>query len=360
MKKKLFKITYIVLGIPLVAFVFLLFFLTVTEYRPDEVETLEIDGEASFDLALDDTLNLMTFNIGYASLGEDEDFVMDGGKRGRPESKDVVLEYLQGIENLLDTHESDVYFLQEVDEPSRRSYDINQVESMHETVGKTTYQSTFAYNFKASLVPFPVSFSDYIGQVASGMQTLSRYEMDTSKRMQFPGEFSWPLRTANLKRAMVVTRLPIVDSDKTLVLINLHMSAYDDGSMREQEMALFKDVLHEEREKGNYVIAGGDFNQTFPEAQGVYPVIDDEYFTAPQMESGVLGEGFEFAVDTTHPTSRLLNTPYDIDSDLTQYYIIDGFVVSDNVKVLHVETIDQAFKYSDHNPVILEAELIND
>ncbi len=52
--------------------------------------------------------------------------------------------------------------------------------------------------------------------------------------------------------------------------------------------------------------------------------------------------------------------PYDINSDLTQCYIIDGFVVSDNVNVLSVKTIDHAFKYSDHNPVILEAELISE
>jgi len=360
MKKKLIRIIYIIVGIPLFLFLGLLLFLTVTEYRPDAIEPVEINGSPETFLSIEDSLKLMTFNIGYASLGENEDFVMDGGKRGRPESKDVVLDYLSGIESLLETHESDVYFLQEVDEPSRRSYDINQVERLHDTLGEVGYLSTYAYNFKASFVPFPVSFTEHIGDVSSGMQTLSRYMMNESVRMQFPGEFSWPLRTANLKRAMIVSRVPLNDSDKELVLVNLHMSAYDDGSMREQEMELLKDVLHEERASGNYVIAGGDFNQTFPDAEGIYPVIDDEYFTAPQMDDGVLGEGFEFAVDLDHPTSRLLNMPYDPENEATQYYIIDGFVVSDNVRVLNVETINHAFEFSDHNPVILEAELISE
>ena len=360
MKKKVLRGLYIVVGVPLFAFVALLLFLTVTEYKPDDEETLDINGDALTSLSLEDTLNLMTFNIGYGSLGENEDFVMDGGERGRPESKEVVRNYLAGIEGLLDTHESDVFFLQEVDEPSRRSYDINQVRELHVALGPEVYQSAFGYNFKASLVPFPVSFSEYIGQVASGMQTLSRFEMDSALRMQFPGSFSWPLRTANLKRAMVVSRLSIEDSDKELILINLHMSAYDDGSMRKQEMALFKEVLQEESTLGNYVIVGGDFNQTFPEAEGLFPVINDDYFSAPQMESDVLGEGFEFAIDTSHPTSRLLNMPYDPDSEYTQYYIIDGYVVSDNVRVINVETVDHDFKYSDHNPVILEAELISE
>lgn len=89
-------------------------------------------------------------------------------------------------------------------------------------------------------------------------------------------------------------------------------------------------------------------------------MIDEEYFIAPQMEEGVLGEGFDFAIDISYPSTRVLNMPYDINSDLTQCYIIDGFVVSDNVNVLSVKTIDHAFKYSDHNPVILEAELISE
>ena len=360
MKKKIIRTVYVVVGLPLFLFLGLLLFLTVTEYRPDDIETIEINGNPETLLSVEDTLNIMTFNIGYGALGENEDFVMDGGERGRPESKDVVLEYLVGIESLLETHESDIYFLQEVDEPSRRSYEIDQVNRMHETVGNLNYQSAFAYNFKASFVPFPVSFTEYIGDVSSGMQTLSRYRMEESVRMQFPGEFSWPVRTANLKRAMIVSRIAIHDSDKDLVIINLHMSAYDDGTMREQEMERFREVLHEERDLGNYVIAGGDFNQTFPEAEGVYPVIDDEFFTAPQLEEDVLGEGFDFAVDTTHPPSRLLNMPYDANSDRTQYYIIDGFVVSDNVRVLNVETINHAFEYSDHNPVVLEAELLTE
>ncbi|MGM0435762.1 MAG: endonuclease/exonuclease/phosphatase family protein [Bacillota bacterium] len=360
MKKKLMRTIYIVVGLPLFLFLALLLFLTVTEYKPEEIETIEISGSPETFLSKDDAIKLMTFNIGYASLGENEDFVMDGGERGRPESKDVVLDYLAGIESLLEMHESDVYFLQEVDEPSRRSYDIDQVERLHDTLGETQYLSTYAYNFKASFVPFPVSLTEHIGDVSSGMQTLSRYMMDDSVRMQFPGEFSWPLRTANLKRAMIVSRVPLEDSEQELILINLHMSAYDDGSMREQEMELFREVLQEERDLGNYVIAGGDFNQTFPEAEGLYPIIDDEYFTAPQMEEGVLGEGFDFAVDLDHPTSRLLNMPYDPSNDATQYYIIDGFVVSDNVRVLSVETINHAFEYSDHNPVILEAELISE
>ena len=47
--------------------------------------------------------------------------------------------------------------------------------------------------------------------------------------MQLPCPFSWPTRIANLKRCLLVERIPIADSDKELVLVNLHLEAYDDG-----------------------------------------------------------------------------------------------------------------------------------
>ena len=58
------------------------------------------------------------------------------------------------------------------------------------------------------------------------------------------------------------------------------------------------------------------------------------------------------------PTCRLLNQPYDpSDTAHTQYYVIDGFILSPNVEVKSVSTIDCGFENSDHNPVELVVEL---
>ena len=59
-------------------------------------------------------------------------------------------------------------------------------------------------------------------------------------------------------------RIDVNETDKQLVIINLHLEAYDDGSAREKQMKVLKDIMVKEYEKGNYVIVGGDFNQTFP------------------------------------------------------------------------------------------------
>ena len=351
----------IVLIIPIV-FVLVL---TIFEYRPKPIETVEIENQQSTQVKLNQSIQVMTFNIGYGGLGADEDFILDGGTKGRADSESVVLEYLEGITTLLETYPVDIYLLQEVDLKARRSYQINQVDLISETLG-TSFGYQYAFNFNVLFVPFPVSITDHIGYVKSGLMSLMPYEVETSERHQFPGEFSWPLRAANLKRAMLVSRLPIENSTQELIIVNLHMSAYDaDGSLRDQEMAYLKDFMASEYAKGNYVIIGGDFNQTFPEAVGVFEV-DSNYYQAFPIGNEFLPSGFRFEIDVTEPTCRLLNQPYEPEDFQTFYYIIDGFIVSDNIDVEVFNglgttpgavTINHNFLYSDHNPVYLQFRL---
>lgn len=355
--KVLLKLLVRVVLVILLSLALFLVFLTVTEYRPEAVEAVEVVNNPTATLEPGAQLSFMTFNIGYAGLGAGEDFVLDGGKSGRPASRSVVEDYFAGIVEVMDGYPSDFYLMQEVDLRARRSYNFDQVSAMHAHLGND-FHSAFALNFKAAFVPFPVSLTDHIGHVESGMQTLGIFATDQATRYQFPGAFAWPLRVANLKRAMLVTEYPIAGSDAKLIVANLHMSAYDgDGSLRAQEMAFLREFLIEMAAEGHYVVIGGDFNQTFPGADRFPPRFD--YYIAPVIEDDFLPEGFSFVFDASTPTCRLLNQPYDPnDLEGTQYYIIDGFIVSSNIQVDLVETVDHSFAYSDHNPVVMQVTLL--
>ena len=37
--------------------------------------------------------------------------------------------------------------------------------------------------------------------------------------------------------------------------------------------------------------------------------------------------------------------------------MIDGFIISDNLEIEHVETLDLGFKNADHNPVVVTLRL---
>ena len=69
------------------------------------------------------------------------------------------------------------------------------------------------------------------------------------------------------------------------------------------------------------------------------------------LDEDEFSKNWQFAMDNTTPSCRSLDRPYDAADKSFQYYMIDGFIVSDNLKIESVETIDQGFKNTDHNPV---------
>ncbi len=349
--KKILLVLGILLGILLLALVGLIIFLSVTEYKPAPQQAAEFVQIQAAAPAQAKTLTIYSWNIGYGGLGEESDFFMDGGTMVNPPSQDAVEKNLKGIEDFMTTNPADAWFLQEVDLNSAHTSYINELSILSEAYGGS---HAFAYNYKCPFVPIPLP---PMGQVESGIATLTKLAMaNNAQRIALPCPFSWPVSAANLKRCLLVTRQPVEGSSKELVFVNLHLEAYDDGEGKIAQTKLLMEVLQAEYAKGNYVIAGGDFNQTFPGALEIFPIMDTEKWTPGILESGMLPEGWQFAYDAGRATCRLLDKPYD---ETCQKYVIDGFILSPNVQLELVKTIDLDFQYSDHNPVKLEVTLVN-
>ena len=116
--------------------------------------------------------------------------------------------------------------------------------------------------------------------------------------------------------------------------------------------------MRAETAKGHYVIAGGDFNQVFSSVDtAAYPTYPGNWQPG-QIESSVFEPDLHVTQDASLPTCRSLKTPLDgADLENFQFYLIDGFIVSDNVNVVSVETLDKGFAASDHNPMVLKVTL---
>lgn len=338
--KKLLTGIGILLLILVVLLVAAVIWLTVREYRPDETEPLDPPSGVRI-LSPEDTFSVMTFNTGYAGLDKTEDFFMDGGTRVQPGSREQVDRNLKGISSILAGNSADVYFLQEVDLDSKRSFHINE-KSYYENALKLP--GVFACNFKCDFVPYPLP---PIGGVNSGILTLTDLNSSYAARLALPESFTWPVKTCNLKRCMLETRIPLKGTDAELVLINFHLEAYDSGEGKIAQSKVLAEKLEQEYAAGNYVIAGGDFNQTF-EGMDKYPLLNTENWVPGVIGQDSLPEHFSFAVDDSYPTCRLLNEPYTGSFDTSQVYVIDGFIVSDNLKVKDVSVINTDFEYTDH------------
>ena len=351
--KKILKVLLILVLIVIAAAALLFGWLTAAEYRPAPVEDAEVlrTGENA-SLAVGDSVTVLSWNVGYGGLGKDSDFFMDGGKDSKSADRETVGRYLEGIHRTIVDQDPDLVLLQEVDTDSSRTYGIDERGLLAQGMSS----QTFAFNYSCPFVPIPMP---PIGKVHSGLFTMTNgAEIERAERISLPCPFTWPTRVANLKRCLLVSYLPVAGSDKQLVLVNLHLEAYDDGEGKVAQTNQLREFITAEYEKGNYVIAGGDFNQVFPGSLARYPNTHPENWEPGVLDANLLPDGWALAYDLRTPTCRLLNQPYDpSDTVGTQYYVIDGLIVSPNLTVKSVETIDAQFENSDHNPVRLELVL---
>lgn len=117
------------------------------------------------------------------------------------------------------------------------------------------------------------------------------------------------MRTANLKRCLLVSRYHIPDLDKELVVVNLHLEAYDDGEGKAAQTAMLFDILESEYAEGNYVIAGGDFNQTFPGTLDKWPIRAGEVWTPGVLEAESLPRAGAMYMTTARPPAACSTSP---------------------------------------------------
>ena len=328
--------------------------LTALEYRPKDREDAAVAGNAQRQLAPKQEIKILSWNIGYADLADYADFFMDGGKHVQNSRPSQIHQNLEAFVKNINGLEPDAVLLQEVDLCAKRSHRINQVEFISSAMKEFSY--SFAYNFKAAFVPFPLP---PIGHVESGLLTLSSCRVSSAQRISLFVPFKWPVRIANLKRCLLVNRIPLADCNRELVLVNLHLEAFDSGEGKIKQTKILRDFMQAEYQKGNYVIAGGDFNQTFSNSD-----ISSYYQKPNGWKPGRLNlanfpQGWTLLQDPSVPTCRSNGLVYRGSEKSTfQFFCIDGFILSPNVSVSSVKTIDLDFAHSDHNPVLLTCSLL--
>jgi endonuclease/exonuclease/phosphatase family metal-dependent hydrolase len=324
-----------------------------TDYQPPAQSAVMAEGQASQATA-SDTLTLITWNIGYAGQGAASDFFYDGGQSVR-QSAEVVQGYLEGISARLrswrDT--TDLFLLQEVDRDSRRSYYQDQVAVLSQAL--PGYAAAFAPNYQVGFIPIPLL--EPMGKVNGGLTTWSRMAGQEATRYQFEGNYDWPTYLFFLDRCFLLQRFAVDSSTHELVIINTHNSAYDDGSLKQRQMAQLRGVLLQEYQQGNYVIVGGDWNQYPSDFTGIagYSVERTEANARAFVPKDYPAPDWHWARDLSVPTNRSLATPYD--SVHTEQGVIDFFLTSPNVEVLGVEGINLDFAHSDHQPVRIRVAL---
>lgn len=352
---KIFKVFLLIIAAILALVLLVVLFFVITEYKPDDIIRLDSEYESTGEKSAPGGIRILSWNLGYTGLDKSTDFFLEGGTSTERTPLSRQRENLDNIIDFIGSQEADVCFIQEVDTSSQRSYKVDQLYTLASRL--TGYEVYYGLNYKSPFVPSPVKFP--IGKVESGLTTMSRFAVEQAERHQLPGSFSWPVKIFHLKRCLLVSRIPSPVENKYWYLINLHISAYDDGSMRAQQLEYIKELITALYEDGHYVVAGGDWNSLFPGVEkdsfGSYTTDEEHLFWLQKIPDGWTPADWQWCYDKNVPTARSLDQPYVEGENFTT--IIDGFLVSPNLRVDEVKGYNLRFEYSDHNPVAVTVSI---
>ena len=321
---------------------------TLNDYQPAQEISLATHGKEELAPLDTNRLTFLIWTIGFTGLGEETDFFYDGGKTVIQDEK-LVEKNLKGIQDFIKSQDDvDVFLFQEVDSIAKRSHRVNHIEALAEVL--PDYRHSFAINYNVDFVPMPLL--EPMGGVISGLASYHRYQTTDQQRIAFPSQFSWPTGIFFLDRCYLKERMS-TKNGKDLVIYNTHCSAYDtSGTLVAKEVELLMNDARIEFERGNYVVIGGDWNQCPPNYQPKSPANEyNEYV----LQNSQIDENWQWVADPSTPTNRKLNTPYVKGESYTS--VIDHYLLSPNIEVVQVKTVDLDFQFSDHQPVRLEVLL---
>ena len=293
---------------------------------------------------------IVSYNIGFGAYESDDGFFMDGGTQSWAWSKERLDANLKNIAAFLKAQDADLTIVQEVDIDATRSYHFDERNYLIPALAERGAW-VFAQNYDSPFLFYP--FTQPHGASKAGLMTFTKTAPITAaQRVELPIERG-VTKLLDLDRCYSKSRIPADGGE--LVLYNLHLSAYtSDGTIANEQLKLLLEDMEQEAAAGNWCIAGGDFNKDLLGDSSAYFGKADKEYTWAQPIPAELLEGRSVRLvaplDAAQPVPSCRNAdgPY----HPGQFVLtIDGFLVSENVRVVSSEVIDTQFAYSDHNPV---------
>ncbi len=294
-----------------------------------------------------ETFTVMTYNIGYLS----------GMSNNLPvrESRGFFLRNLKTVASLLQDVRPDFVGFQEIDFGAHRSYGMNQLDSL--ALQAAYPQAAVAVNWDKNYVPYPYwPPKVHFGRVLSGQAVLSRYPILSHERVVLPRPEDSPAYYDAFyldRLAEVVT----VDVGRPLVLINVHLEAYDTATRVRQVKALVR--LCEKYVADFPLLLIGDFN-SLPPSFDPRKLGSAEFEAAARRDSTIalllaqtgLKDAFPDSFYTAHERET-----YTFSSAAPQVKIDYVFYNATKIEPVQWFVATGAGQASDHLPVVVRFKL---
>ncbi len=281
----------------------------------------------------------------------------DAGPDERPRSTDVA-HTTDEVTRIIKEENPDIVLLQEVDDGARRTDYTDQLRTLLSKLPAAYRCHTSTFYWRARFVPH----RRIMGSVGMKLSTISKYRITASIRHTLaPVPNNALVRQFHPKRAILETRLP-VDGGKDLVVLNLHLEAFPEGTdVMQKQVTQLDAVLTDLCAENHPFVTGGDFNllppgqrtRLPPEEASAYrqdtemALFYAKYQVIPSLANI---DGPRYGNWFTH----FPNSPGIVGPDRT----IDYFVLSAQARVLdaYVRQGD-TLRISDHLPLIIVLRL---
>ncbi len=354
-RKRILTVLLILLAVLAVAVAgYFIYFFSSYHRIPDnqELEVFNTGAQDTVKAGTDYTIT--TFNIGFGAYSDDYSFFMDGGTESWAFSRQAVLDDTNGALSIIEAQKPDFSLFQEVDLNSTRSYHVDQSAMLYEALPDMNH--VLSMDFDSPFLFYP--FTQPHGRSRSSIVTMGRFTMNSAVRRSLPIDQGFSKYT-DLDRCFSVTEFT-VDNGKKLYLYNVHLSAYsNEPTTVESQVKLLAADIQNRYADGNYVVVGGDFNQDMLDTSAEVFGTTESYSWTQKFNASLLPDYCHIVLPTDEnniiPSCRLADKPY-VEGE-SFVITIDGFIVSDNISVSELQTIDAKFQYSDHNPVRMQFTL---
>jgi len=287
-------------------------------------------------------ITVMDWNIGYAGLGKDSDFIMDGGENLLPPSREIVEVNLNGIADIMKANPADFYIIQEVSKPDMLNMGVDVLDGVRAAL--PDHSSWFTYDFSTRFIPTKWALKH-------GLSSFTPFAPDNISVRRLPNE---PEKLGGIiGRQYHVQITEFKENGRDWALLNIHLSAFDEGgNIRVQQLEKLLEIAAEYYADGKHVIIGGDWNMQLTPTDFPNNTEMKQLFWLKVLPKEKIPSEWQLAFDTRVATVRTNYQPYIKGENYTT--IIDGFLVSPNVEVVSVEGIDTNFEFTDHQPVLAQ------
>ena len=338
--KMLLKGLGLLVGLPTAAIALFYLWGTAGSYSKQKYAHIESDyeqtGEQAISPAAKDSYTIVSYNLGYLSgLANNTTIATD--RAFFEANQQRVISAFQAIA-------PDIIALQEVDFDSKRSYGVDQAKAL--ALGlDPVYVGAIAISWDKNYVPFPFwPLSAHFGKILSGQAILSRYPIAENSRIVLEKVASNPFyyNAFYLDRLAQVSQIQI--SDQTLVVISVHLEAFDEPTRISQTR--FVRSLAEDYAKTYPVIVLGDFNSSPNRAEE----------TEVSIKEMAASEQFVSAVPEADWGKATATFP----SDQPEYKLDYIWYTPSTIEALKTEVVSAAGEASDHLPLMMNFRLKQD